>query len=85
MNRQEWADIDKIISGVSTARAHAETMLFYLFPYFDKAQPDPNAMRKIEWEYGHIMALLEVVQQCMTEIAAQENAWSEMLARMQKE
>ena len=78
MEKDERIDVDHIITAISVARSHAETMLFYLFPYFDKADPDADTMLEIRWEYEHIRTLLEVVQDCMTIIEQQENVWTEM-------
>lgn len=81
MEKDERIDMDDIITAVSMARAHAKTMLFYLFPYFDKADANAEIMSKIKWEYGHIRTLLEVIQNCLCLIEQQENAWEKRAAQ----
>ena len=81
MDTQERMDVDQLITSISIARMHTETMLYHLFPHFSNAEADSETLLAIRHEYKHILSALEIIQECMNTIEQKENAWAEMWER----
>ena len=81
MDTHERMDVDQLITSISIARTHTETMLYHLFPHFSNAEADSETLLAIRYEYKHILVALEIIQECMNTIERQENAWAEMWER----
>ena len=71
--------IDDAFTTIGNQRERLNTMLYNLFPFFDRADVDEKVMRDIRWDYDKIKIYLEIMQDCVNELERQEKRWERIL------
>lgn len=71
--------IDDAFTTIGNQRERLNTMLYNLFPFFDRADVDEKVMLDIRWDYDKIKIYLEIMQDCVNELERQEKRWERIL------